>query len=95
MTAGSTLDRAVEALRGLAYGSRLHIVALLREGEATPSALAEAIEAHQSVVAHHLRYMVDAGLLRRRRQGRQIFYSLADEGTARLIDEILRYAKDR
>ncbi|GAB2600365.1 hypothetical protein Aab01nite_65320 [Paractinoplanes abujensis] len=88
------LDRAVDALRGLAYGSRLHIVALLREGEKTPSVLAASIGAHQSAVAHHLRNLVDAGLLRRRRQGRHLFYSLRDEQTARLVDEVMRYARE-
>ncbi|MBL7252691.1 ArsR/SmtB family transcription factor [Paractinoplanes lichenicola] len=89
------LDRAVDALRGLAYGSRLQIMTLLRDGEKTPTALAEAIGAHQSAVAHHLRNLVDAGLLRRRRQGRYLFYSLTDDSTARLIDAVMRYAGER
>ncbi|MGK5683528.1 ArsR/SmtB family transcription factor [Actinoplanes sp. URMC 104] len=89
---GAALARAVEALRGLAYEHRLHILVLLRGGETTPTALAAALGVHQTSVAHHLRHLTTAGLVRRRRAGRHLFYSLADEATARLVDEVLRYA---
>ena len=88
----AALERAVLALRGMAYEHRLHILVLLRAaGEATPSALAEAVPAHATAVAHHLRHLVDAGLVRRRRHGRQVYYSLPGEATGRLIDEVLHY----
>ena len=87
----AALTRAVEALRGMAYEHRLRILVLLRAGEATPSALAEAVPAHGTVVSHHLRHLVHAGLVRRRRSGRQVYYSLPGEATGRLIDEVLHY----
>ena len=88
----AAIERAVEALRAMAYGHRLHILVVLRSGEATPSALAEATEAHATVVSHHLRHLIDAGLVRRRRHSRQVFYSLSSQQTGELLDQILRYA---
>ena len=86
------LERAVQALRGMAYEHRLHILVVLRAGEATPSTLGAVVPAHATAIAHHLRHLVDAGLVRRRRRGRQVFYAVPDEATGRLIDEVLRYA---
>ncbi len=88
---GAALARAVEVLQGMAYEHRLHILLLLRAGEATPTTLAEAIPAHSTAVAHHLRHLVAAGLVRRRRDGRRVVYSLPGEAAGRLIDEVLRY----
>jgi DNA-binding transcriptional ArsR family regulator len=86
-------ERAVEILRGMAYEHRLHILVLLRAGEATPAALARSVPAHPTAVAHHLRCLVDARLVRRRRRGRAVLYSLREPSTGALIDEILRYAR--
>jgi DNA-binding transcriptional ArsR family regulator len=90
--ADRAVTRAVDALRGMAYEHRLRILIQLRDGEATPSDLAGAVPAHATAVAHHLRHLVDAGLVRRKRRGRRVFYSLPDESARRLIDEVLRYA---
>lgn len=89
------LARAVEALRGMAYDHRLHILILLRAGEATPSALTEAVPAHATSVSHHLRHLLHAGLVQRRRRGRQVYYSLPNEAIGRLVDEVLRYVAEQ
>lgn len=88
------LRRAVEVLRAMAYEHRLHILLLLRDGrERTPGDLAEHIPTAPSAVAHHLRYLLDAGLIRRRRDGRTVHYRLSGESTRRLVDEVLRHAE--
>ena len=85
------LERAAEVLRGMAYHLRLHILLVLRDGEATPAALCEVIPAHPTAISHHLRNLADAGLIRRRRRGRHVYYSLRGESTGRLIDEVLSF----
>jgi DNA-binding transcriptional ArsR family regulator len=87
----SDLDRAVEVLRGMAYQHRLHILMVLRTGEATPAALSEVVPAHPTAISHHLRHLADAGLIRRSRRGRNVYYSLRGESTGRLIDEIISF----
>ncbi|MGA5299938.1 ArsR/SmtB family transcription factor [Nucisporomicrobium flavum] len=86
------LERAVAVLRGMAYEHRLRILVALTAGERTPGALTEVVPADPTAVAHHLRFLLDAGLIRRRRRGRNVFYSLRDEPTRRLLGEVLRYA---
>lgn len=85
------LDRAVEVLRGMAYQHRLHILMVLRAGEATPTRLGEVVPAHPTAISHHLRHLADAGLIQRRRQGRRVYYSLRGESTGRLIDDLLDF----
>jgi DNA-binding transcriptional ArsR family regulator len=86
------LDRAVTVLRGMAYEHRLHILILLQDGERTAGELAAAVPADHTAVAHHLRCLLDARLVRRQRRGRNVFYALPDEATRDLITEVLRHA---
>ena len=87
------LRRAVVVLRAMAYEHRLHVLLLLRDGERTPAELTAEIPAAASAIAHHLRYLLDAGLIRRRRTGRAVTYRLSGESTRRLVDEVLRHAE--
>ena len=89
---GAALERAVIALRGMAYEHRLHILVLLLAGEQTPAELAAAIAADPTAVAHHLRSLKDAQLVKRHRRGRHVFYSLRGDATRRLVGEVLKYA---
>ncbi|GIF17090.1 ArsR/SmtB family transcription factor [Actinoplanes teichomyceticus] len=97
MTAGPVADeavlrRAVQVLRAMAYEHRLHILVELRRAGATPSALADALAVHPTVVSHHLRDLTHAGLVRRRRDGRHVYYHVAGEFVGVLVDEVLRHA---
>jgi DNA-binding transcriptional ArsR family regulator len=85
------LDRAVQVLRGMAYQHRLHILMVLRDGEATPAELCEVVPAHPTAISHHLRHLGDAGLILRRRRGQRVYYSLPSESTGKLIDDILGF----
>lgn len=89
------LERAVVVLRGMAYQHRLHILMLLSAGEKTPAELAEAIPADATAIAHHLRSLKDARLVRRQRRGRHVFYTLHGEATRHLVAEVLGYAERR
>ncbi|MEU4689620.1 metalloregulator ArsR/SmtB family transcription factor [Actinoplanes sp. NPDC023714] len=83
------LRRAVEVLRGMAYEHRLHILVVLKAGEATPARIGEVVPAHPTAIAHHLRHLANAGLIRRRRQGRHVFYALSGDAVADLVDGVL------
>ncbi len=86
------LGRAVTVLRGMAYEHRLHILVLLQDGELTAGQLSAAVPTDPTAVAHHLRCLLDARLVRRQRRGRNVFYFLPDEATRHLIAEVLRHA---
>jgi DNA-binding transcriptional ArsR family regulator len=87
------LERVVAALRGMAYEHRFRIlVVLMLAIESSPADLAVALPLDGTIVAHHLRHLLDAKLIRRQRRGRRVFYTLSDNATRRLVGEVLRYA---
>ncbi|MDT5042363.1 MAG: hypothetical protein QOE51_3348 [Actinoplanes sp.] len=87
------LSRVIAALRGMAYEHRFRIlVVLMVDHESSPADLAKALPLDSTVVAHHLRHLLDAKLIHRRRRGRRVFYALSDEATRRLVGEAVRFA---
>lgn len=72
--------RAIAALRFRALGdeTRLLLLELLAPGEQCVADLMDATGLGQSLVSHHLRTLRHAGLVRDRRDGRWVFYSLAE-----------------
>ena len=80
-------------LDGFANPVRLSVLLLLaREGEASVGKLVEAIGAPQPRVSDHLRCLAWCGYVRARREGSNVFYSIADErvlGVLKLGEGIL------
>jgi ArsR family transcriptional regulator len=74
-----------ELFSALSDASRVRIIALLLEGELSVSALADGLTMSESAVSHQLRGLRQMHLLRSRKSGRQVFYSLADDHVSRLF----------
>jgi len=74
-----------ELFNALSDASRVRIISLLIEGERSVSALAEGLTMTESAVSHQLRGLRQLHLVRTRKTGRQVFYSLDDDHVARLF----------
>lgn len=85
------VDERVAGLMGaLASTTRLRaLFALLESGELSAGELAKAVGMRPSATSHQLRVLRDLGLVRRRREGRRCFYSLADDHLGVLLREAL------
>ncbi len=64
----------VSALRAAAEPTRLRLLRLCAEGELSVGELTQILGQSQPRVSRHLKLMVDAGLLKRFREGVQVFY---------------------
>ena len=75
-----TLTQIADLFKGFADPTRVHILSLLmaRE-ELCVTELAEAVGVSQSGVSHQLRILKQMHLIKFRRDGKNILYSLADE----------------
>ncbi len=62
---------------------------MLEAGEPSAGDLAKAVGMTASATSHQLRVLRDLGLVRRRRDGRQVFYVLADDHLGVLLKESL------
>ena len=67
---------------------RIKLLDSLREREANVSELCEATGASQQNVSKHLGVLLEAGIVGRRKDGNQVFYSIVDESIFRLCEEV-------
>jgi len=75
----SPLSVAARAFHALSDPTRLAIIDRLRRGERCVCELTGAIGASQPRLSFHLKTLKDAGLVVDRREGRWIYYRLAEE----------------
>ena len=80
--------KASEFLKALAHENRLVILCLLSERERTVTELEGLLALSQAAVSQQLARLRHEGLVETRREGRAIYYSLADEATKRFIKAI-------
>jgi len=66
--------------------NRLTILRLLHSGEKCACKLQEALAISQPTLSHHMRVLLDAGLVNARKDGKWIHYSLNSEGAYQARD---------
>ena len=74
-----TMDDIAERFKGFADATRVHILSLLAQRELCVTDIAEAVELSQSAISHQLRILKQMHLIKFRRDGKNILYSLADD----------------
>ena len=81
------LERMAGTLRVLAHPHRLRIVELLqREQEAPVHELVARLHLPQATLSQHLNQMRRAGLVRARRAGQEVWYSIADPSSLTILE---------
>jgi len=83
--------------RGFADPTRLAILECIRDGEKTVTEIAQQTEQSQSNVSNHLGCLLECGLLKNRRDGKNILYSIRNvkvkgllENSDMVISEVYR-----
>ncbi len=71
-------ERAARFLKSIAHRDRLKVLCSLIDGELPVSRIEAMVGASQSAVSQHLARLRDEGVLKSRRDGRQILYSIDD-----------------
>ncbi len=74
------MDAVLDALKGAAESTRLRILRVLDAGELTVSELTQVLAQSQPRISRHLKLLVDAGLIERRREGSWAFFRLRRSG---------------
>lgn len=70
------MKEAAELFKLLSVDKRIEIIELLKNGDMNVNALAEKLRITQSAVSQHLRVLKAAGLVKDKREGYWIRYSL-------------------
>jgi ArsR family transcriptional regulator, zinc-responsive transcriptional repressor len=74
------IQRAAILLKQVSDPTRLQVITLLSERERHVGGLCEQLTQSQPAVSHHLALLRHGGIIDRRRQGKNNFYSLTDTG---------------
>jgi len=90
----SVVTPTVQLLKGFADATRLRILCLLRGREVCVHEIVEALDVSQSAVSHQLRVLRDARLVSHRRDGRHVYYQLADDHVEELLENALSHGAE-
>lgn len=74
--------------------TRIRILFVLFEAEVCVCDLAEALNMTQPAISHQLRILKQNRLVKGRRDGKQVFYSLADEHVRSIIAQGMEHIKE-
>lgn len=88
----SAADSLARTLKAIADPARLRLVSLISassEGEVCVCDLTEPLALGQPTVSHHLKILVDSGLLRREKRGIWAYYSLVPGALDTLASRIV------
>lgn len=85
LTSLESLGQAAECLKTLAHPHRLRIVQMLLGGRYTVGELAEACEIPSHMASEHLRLMQRCGLLGVEKEGRCVYYTIAEPHLASIM----------
>src|SRR4051794_2612422 len=83
--------RLAETFKALADPTRVRIFHALSPAELCVGDLAAVLEMTESAVSHQLRLLRSLRVVRARREGKQVFYTLDDEHVARLFQISLEH----
>ena len=75
--------------------TRVKIFHVLFEAEMCVCDIAALLNMNQSAISHQLRILKDARLVKKRREGKVIYYSLDDEHVKHIFDQAMAHIKHR
>lgn len=87
------VDLAVEVFRMLADGTRVRLLWLLVQGEASVNELALSVRKPQATVSQHLAKLRMAHLVQTRRHGPQVFYRVVSDHVGQLVKDAIFHAE--
>ncbi len=85
--------RVAELFKALSDPTRVRIIGLLAHSELCVGDLARILEMTQPAVSHQLRVLRNLRIVRGRKEGRHVFYTLMDEHIHDLFDQGLAHIR--
>lgn len=79
------LQDLADLFKMFADSTRIKILVDLSDGEKNVTEICEDLEMNQSAVSHQLKILRNAKLLSARREGKSMYYSLADDHVSTII----------
>ena len=88
----SACERAASIFRALGDPQRLRLLLILEAGQCCVSELANALGEPLPAISQRLRVLKSERVVRSRREGKHVYYALADEHISRLVTNGVMHA---
>ena len=89
-----SLESIAELFKGFCDPTRVPILSLLQQREQCVTEIAEAVELSQSAISHQLRMLKQMHLIKFRREGKNILYSLSDDHVRTILEMGLEHVME-
>jgi ArsR family transcriptional regulator, lead/cadmium/zinc/bismuth-responsive transcriptional repressor len=89
-----TAAHVAELFRAFSDTSRVRILSAIVEQEVNISALAELVGLTESAVSHHMRGLRQMRVVRSRRDGKEVYYSVTDPHLIELFQQGVRHVQE-
>ncbi len=90
----NTLYDVAELFKNFSDSTRIRIMYLLIDEEKSVSEIAELLNMNQSAISHQLRFLKNSKLVNNRREGKTIYYSLADDHVYNIISQGIEHVEE-
>ena len=87
-------DQETKIFKAFCDPNRLKILNILKSGEHCACKLLEILDVGQSTLSHHMKLLVDAGIVNVRKDGKWAHYSLSEDGIQFLIEYLQQLKAD-
>ena len=94
MPGEDTLYDLCELFRIFGDSTRIRILYVLFEAEMCVCDIAEVLHMTQSAISHQLRLLKQAKLVKNRREGKTVYYALADDHVRTIIDQGMEHIEE-
>ena len=89
------MQELAEVFKMVGDATRIRILQTLLEGERNVGDLADVLEMSQSAVSHQLRVLRQNDLVKYRKEGKTVFYSLDDEHIRMVLEQGMTHLRHK
>ena len=90
----NTLYDVAELFKNFSDSTRIRILYCLFEKERSVTEISELLQMNQSAISHQLRFLKNSKLVKNRREGKTIFYSLDDDHVYNIISQGIEHVEE-
>ena len=80
-----TIEESANIFKAFCDETRLQALSLLQDGEKCACVLLEKVQVGQSTLSHHMKILVDSGVVSARKEGKWTYYSIDPAGSERAL----------
>ena len=89
----SSIRECAKVFKAFCDENRLQILELLRSGEKCACKLLDALHISQPTLSHHMKILVETGIVKCRKQGKWSYYSVDKERLKKIGEYIIKWSK--